>query len=85
MGCGGFGRIFMDFEINEKRMVQTFVELAKISSLSGKEAGIARYLERTLRAMGAETYIDNAGDHMHGNTGNLMEIGEIETAPYYSW
>jgi tripeptide aminopeptidase len=74
----------MDFEINEKRMVQTFVELAKISSLSGKEAGIARYLERTLRAMGAETYIDNAGDHINGNTGNLIARfkGTIDSAPF---
>ncbi len=74
----------MEFEINEKRMVQTFVELAKISSLSGKEAGIARYLERTLRAMGAETYIDNAGDHINGNTGNLITRfkGTVDSAPF---
>ena len=74
----------MDFEINEKRMVQTFVELAKISSLSGKEAGVARYLERTLRAMGAETFIDNAGDHIHGNTGNLIARfkGTVDSAPF---
>ena len=77
-------RIFMDFEINEKRMVQTFVELAKISSLSGKEAGVARYLERTLRAMGAETFIDNAGEHINGNTGNLIARfkGTFESAPF---
>ena len=76
--------MFMNFEINEKRMVQTFVELAKISSLSGKEAGVARYLERTLRAMGAETYIDNAGDHIQGNTGNLIAHfrGTIDSAPF---
>ncbi|OGS06719.1 MAG: hypothetical protein A2270_05500 [Elusimicrobia bacterium RIFOXYA12_FULL_51_18] len=74
----------MDFEINEKRMVQTFVELAKISSLSGKEAGVARYLERTLRAMGAETFIDNAGEHINGNTGNLIARfkGTVESAPF---
>jgi len=74
----------MDFEINEKRMVQTFTELAKISSLSGKEAGVARYLERTLRAMGAEVYIDNAGEQIHGNTGNLIARfkGTIESEPF---
>jgi tripeptide aminopeptidase len=74
----------MDFEINEKRMVQTFVELAKISSLSGQEAGVARYLERTLRAMGAETFIDNAGSRINGNTGNLIARfkGTVDSAPF---
>ena len=74
----------MDFEINEKRMVQTFVELAKISSLSGQEAGVARYLERALRAMGAEVHIDNAGDKISGNTGNLIARfkGTTDSAPF---
>ena len=74
----------MDFEINEKRMVQTFIELAKISSLSGQEAGVARYLERTLKAMGAEVHIDDAGEKIGGNTGNLIARfkGTVESAPF---
>ena len=74
----------MDFEINEKRMVQTFVELAKISSLSGQEAGVARYLERVLKAMGADVYIDDAGKKISGNTGNLIARfkGTVESAPF---
>ena len=62
----------MLIEINEKRMVQTFVELAKISSLSGQEAGVARYLERTLKGMGAEIRLDDAGRKTGGSTGNLI-------------
>lgn len=74
----------MDFEINEKRMVQTFVELAKISSLSGREAGVARYLERSLKAMGAEVHMDDAGEKISGNTGNLIARfkGTVESAPF---
>ena len=74
----------MDIEINEKRMVQTFVELAKISSLSGKEAGVARYLERTLKAMGAEVRLDDAGQKIGGNTGNLIASfrGTTTGAPF---
>ena len=74
----------MDFEINEKRMVQTFVELAKISSLSGQEAGVARYLERVLKAMGAEVYIDDAGKKISGNTGNLIARfkGTVASEPF---
>ena len=77
-------RISVDFEINEKRMVQTFVELAKISSLSGQEAGVARYLERTLKAMGAEVRLDDAGQKIGGNTGNLIAnfSGTAASAPF---
>ncbi|MFA6433107.1 MAG: M20/M25/M40 family metallo-hydrolase [Elusimicrobiales bacterium] len=74
----------MDFEINEKRMVQTFVELAKISSLSGREAGVARYLERVLKAMGAELHMDDAGGKTGGSTGNLIARfkGTVESRPF---
>lgn len=74
----------MGFEINEKRMVQTFTELARISSLSGQEAGVARYLERVLKAMGAEVHIDDAGKKISGNTGNLIArfSGTAESAPF---
>jgi len=80
----GRERVIVDFEINEKRMVRTFVELAKISSLSGKEAGVARYLERTLKAMGAEVRLDDAGEKIGGNTGNLIARfkGTAESAPF---
>jgi tripeptide aminopeptidase len=58
--------------INEKRMVQLFCELAKISSLSGKEGAIARRLSILLKFMGAEVTIDGAGRKIGGETGNLI-------------
>jgi len=58
--------------INEKRMVQLFCELAKISSLSGKEGAIARRLSILLKFMGADVTIDGAGRKIGGETGNLI-------------
>ncbi|HAF94707.1 MAG: hypothetical protein A2X34_00285 [Elusimicrobia bacterium GWC2_51_8] len=58
--------------INEKRMVRNFTELASISSLSGKEAGVATRLERIFKLMGAAVYMDNAGEKIQGDSGNLV-------------
>jgi tripeptide aminopeptidase len=58
--------------INEKRMVQFFCDLARITSLSGKEGAIARRLAILLKFMGAEVYIDDAGRKISGETGNLI-------------
>ncbi|HNW45172.1 MAG TPA: M20/M25/M40 family metallo-hydrolase [Elusimicrobiales bacterium] len=58
--------------INEKRMVQLFCDLARITSLSGKEGAIARRLSILLKFMGAEVYIDEAGRAIGGETGNLI-------------
>jgi tripeptide aminopeptidase len=58
--------------LNEKRMVQFFCDLAKITSLSGKEGAIARRLSILLKFMGAEVYIDDAGRKIAGETGNLI-------------
>ena len=58
--------------INEKRMVQFFCDLAKITSLSGKEGAIARRLSILLKFMGAEVFIDDAGRKIGGETGNVI-------------
>jgi tripeptide aminopeptidase len=53
-------------------MVQFFCDLAKITSLSGKEGAIARRLSILLKFMGAEVHIDDAGRKISGETGNLI-------------
>ncbi|MHB0996291.1 MAG: M20/M25/M40 family metallo-hydrolase [Elusimicrobiales bacterium] len=58
--------------INEKRMVQLFCDLAKITSLPAKEGAIARRLSILLKFMGAEVHIDDAGRRIGGETGNLI-------------
>ncbi|HBB67996.1 MAG: hypothetical protein A2X28_07340 [Elusimicrobia bacterium GWA2_56_46] len=74
----------MDFRINEKRMVQLFCDLARITSLSGKEGAIARRLSILLKFMGAEVHMDDAGKKTGGETGNLIARfpGSAPGAPF---
>lgn len=45
--------------INQEQLVSTFLELVRIDSPSGNEDEIARYVAQELRALGAETRIDD--------------------------
>ncbi len=69
--------------INEKRMVQLFCDLARITSLPGKEGAIARRLSILLKFLGAEVFIDDAGRKIGGETGNLIARwpGTVPCAP----
>jgi tripeptide aminopeptidase len=58
--------------LNEKRMVQLFCDLARITSLPGKEGAVARRLSILLKFMGAEVTVDDAGRKISGETGNLV-------------
>lgn len=58
--------------INEKRIVENFIEMVKIYSPSLNEREMADYLITKLKKMGLEVYEDNAGEKIKGNTGNLI-------------
>ncbi|MBF0376021.1 MAG: M20/M25/M40 family metallo-hydrolase [Desulfamplus sp.] len=58
--------------INIERLKQRFTMLAQIDSISKEEAGIAAKLEDILTQMGAEVFIDSAGEKIGGNCGNLI-------------
>lgn len=58
--------------INVKRLVEEFVELAKIDSLSLKEQQIAKILMNKLNELGGEVYEDSAGKKLSGNCGNII-------------
>lgn len=58
--------------MNTERLVQDFIEMVQITSLSLKEKNFAEYLSNKLRDMGLQVYIDNAGDHCNGSTGNII-------------
>lgn len=58
--------------INEKRMLDTFVELVKIDSESLAEKDVALRLEKELKKLGAKTVFDNAHKKTGGNCGNLI-------------
>lgn len=57
---------------NKKRLIDEFIELVKINSLTGEEKNIATVLVEKLKEIGFEVIIDNAGKLVGSNTGNVI-------------
>ena len=65
--------------INNQRLIDEFIELVKIDSPSSKEGKVAKVLVEKLEAIGCEVCIDNAGEKVGGETGNVIaKLKEIE-------
>ncbi len=58
--------------IKRDRLVDEFLDLARISSPSKREGAIAKRLTATLERMGATVEVDDAGDKVGGDVGNLL-------------
>ena len=58
--------------INRERLKNFLIELIKIDSLSRREYDVAMRLKSELEELGAELTIDNAGEMVGGNVGNLI-------------
>jgi tripeptide aminopeptidase len=58
--------------INRERIKNLLIELIKIDSLSRKEYDVAMRLKREMEDLGAEVVIDDAGEKVGGNVGNLI-------------
>jgi tripeptide aminopeptidase len=58
--------------IDRKRLAETFKFLVQIDSVSKEEGVIANEIKKKLESMGAEIFVDNAGDKIGGNSGNLI-------------
>ncbi|MDB5108808.1 MAG: hypothetical protein JWM69_1749 [Candidatus Binatus sp.] len=58
--------------VNNQRLKSLFLELVTIDSLSRKELDVAMRLKREVEAAGASCQFDRAGEHVRGNTGNLI-------------
>jgi tripeptide aminopeptidase len=58
--------------INQERLKNLLIELIKIDSLSRKEYDVAMRLKRELEDLGAQVAIDDAGERVGGNVGNLI-------------
>ncbi len=58
--------------IDGERLQDEFLDLVCISSLSKREGAIARRLEAILKGMGATIEVDDAGERVGGETGNLL-------------
>jgi tripeptide aminopeptidase len=60
--------------INRERMVENFINMARISSPSLKEREVADYIKKQLQDLGMEVTEDNAGEKFQGTTGNIIGI-----------
>jgi len=58
--------------INQKRLIEEFIELVQIDSFAGQEREIADALIEKLRKLGCRVTEDNAGKTINGNAGNLI-------------
>ena len=69
--------------VNEQRLSENFVRFAQIDSISREEAEIAALLQTMLKDRGAIVSMDNAGELIGGNCGNLVARfkGNVDRPP----
>ena len=58
--------------INEKRIVECFMELVRIDSVSRDERKLSDVLIEKLEDLGLEVFVDQAGEKIESNTGNVL-------------
>jgi len=58
--------------INEKRLIESFMELVRIDSVSGGEKEVADFLVKKLKGLGLEVTVDQAGEKVKSNSGNII-------------
>ncbi len=58
--------------IDANRMVESFMDLVRIDSVSREEGRLAAYLQKQLEALGAETVFDGSAGQTGSDTGNLI-------------
>lgn len=58
--------------INKQRILDEFIQLVQIDSLSLKEAEVAKVLVKKLEEIGFSVEIDDAGKKANGETGNVI-------------
>lgn len=58
--------------VDRDRLVDEFLALVRIPSLSRREGQVAKRLIATLEAMGGVVEVDDAGDRIGGDTGNVL-------------
>lgn len=58
--------------INRERVINEFVELIKIDSISRKERKMADFLKQKLEGMGYQTTEDDTAQKINGDTGNII-------------
>ena len=56
----------------DKRLIEIFLEVAKIEGISGKEKSVAEYIKNSLRKLSLTFTTDNSADHSKSDTGNII-------------
>ena len=59
-------------DINAERLAQTFLELVQIDSISKEEGQLAQTLMTRLQALGGRVRMDDAGQQVGGDAGNVL-------------
>jgi tripeptide aminopeptidase len=59
-------------EINQKRLVSTFLDLVQIEGKSREEKKVADYIKFQFKQLGITGTEDDTGSKINGNTGNLV-------------
>ncbi len=71
-------------KINEKRLVNTFLELIKIDSEAFNEKAMQEFMAARLKELGCTVYVDNAGKKYDTNAkGNVIGVlpGTVKSKP----
>jgi tripeptide aminopeptidase len=58
--------------VNEKRLIESFMELVRIDSISREERNLADFLIEKLENLGLEVIVDQAGEKVGANSGNII-------------
>lgn len=58
--------------INQERIKNLLLELVQIDSISREERDVAQRIKAYCEELGAEVFIDDAGEKVGGNTGNVI-------------
>lgn len=58
--------------VNEERVVQEFMKYVQIDSPTKHEADFAKFIKGELEALGFEVKVDDAGEKVGSNTGNVI-------------
>ncbi|HEV3468211.1 MAG TPA: M20/M25/M40 family metallo-hydrolase [Pyrinomonadaceae bacterium] len=58
--------------INQERIKNLLLELVQIDSISREEREVAQRVKEICEGLGAEVFIDDAGEKVGGNTGNVI-------------
>src|SRR5690554_5606736 len=65
--------------INEKRLVERFLDYIQIDSPTKEELDFAEHIKGELEKLGLEVYMDDAGKNVGSNAGNV--VGRLKGNP----